>query len=75
MIEDNESVCRMRDMFFEGEGFEGELVDDGLEGVNRFEQEENWDVVMLDVMLGWMDGVRICEKVGEISDVGIMMLR
>ncbi|AHL70282.1 response regulator transcription factor [Bacillus altitudinis] len=74
MIEDNQSVCTMTDMFFQREGFQAEFVHDGLEGLNRFKQEEDWDLLILDVMLPSMDGLTICQKVRQISDVPIIML-
>ena len=38
VIEDNESVASMLEMFFLKEGIEGEFVSDGLEGYQRFKQ-------------------------------------
>lgn len=73
MIEDNVSVCMMMEMFFFKEGFEVEFVYDGLEGYQCF-MEENWDLIILDIMLLFMDGVIICRKIREISMVLIIML-
>lgn len=36
VIEDNESVCSMIDMFFSKEGIKGEYVHDGLKGFERY---------------------------------------
>ncbi len=74
VIEDNESVCSMIEMFFSKEGIEGEFVHDGLKGYNRF-KEENWDLLIVDWMLPGMDGVTICRKIREEkSSVPIIML-
>lgn len=73
MIEDNISVCTMTEMFFFKEGFEAEFVHDGVEGYQRF-TEEDWDLVILDIMLPSMDGVTICRKIRETSSVPIIML-
>ena len=59
---------------FQREGFQAEFVHDGLEGLNRFKQEEDWDLLILDVMLPSMDGLTICQKVRQISDIPIIML-
>lgn len=64
VIEDNESVCSMIEMFFSKEGIQGEFVHDGQEGYNRF-KEENWDLIIVDWMLPSMDGVTICRKIRE----------
>lgn len=74
VIEDNESVCSMIEMFFSKEGIEGEFVHDGLKGYERF-KEENWDLLIVDWMLPGMDGVTICRKIREEkSSVPIIML-
>lgn len=74
VIEDNESVCSMIEMFFSKEGIQGEFVHDGQKGYNRF-KEENWDLIIVDWMLPSMDGVTICRKIREEkSSVPIIML-
>lgn len=64
MIEDNESVCSMVEMFFLKEGIKGEFVNDGLEGYRRYKAEK-WDLLIVDWMLPNMDGVTICRKIRE----------
>ncbi|WP_453993822.1 winged helix-turn-helix domain-containing protein [Bacillus nitroreducens] len=74
VIEDNESVCSMIEMFFSKEGIQGEFIHDGLEGYNRF-NEEKWDLLIVDWMLPGMDGVTICRKIREKNNtVPIIML-
>ncbi|MCH1626398.1 response regulator transcription factor [Ferdinandcohnia quinoae] len=74
VIEDNESVCSMIEMFFSKEGIEGEFVHDGLEGFNRYKGGK-WDLIIVDWMLPGMDGVTICRKIREEkSTVPIIML-
>jgi two-component system, OmpR family, response regulator len=74
MIEDNESVCSMVEMFFSKEGIEAEFVNNGIEGYNRFKAEQ-WDLLIIDWMLPGMDGVSICRKIRqENSSVPIIML-
>ncbi|WP_077619493.1 response regulator transcription factor [Bacillus sinesaloumensis] len=74
VIEDNESVCSMIEMFFSKEGIQGEFVHDGLAGYNRF-KEDSWDLLIVDWMLPGMDGVTICRKIREEQNsVPIIML-
>jgi two-component system, OmpR family, response regulator len=74
VIEDNESVCSMVEMFFSKEGISGDFVHNGLEGYNRFKSEE-WDLLIIDWMLPGMDGVSLCRKIRqENSFVPIIML-
>ncbi|MGM7700325.1 winged helix-turn-helix domain-containing protein [Pseudalkalibacillus sp. Hm43] len=73
VIEDNDSVCSMLEMFFTKEGYKGEFIQDGLKGYTRF-QEGDWDLIILDWMLPGMDGVTICHKIREESSIPIIML-
>ncbi|MBS4178980.1 response regulator transcription factor [Lederbergia citrea] len=74
VIEDNESVSSMIELFFLKEGIEGVFVMDGLEGYRRA-QEGGWDCLIIDWMLPGMDGVTICRNIRqENSEVPIIML-
>jgi len=74
VIEDNESVASMIEMFFAKEGIEGVFINDGLEGYNKY-KEGNWDALIVDWMLPHMDGVTICRKIREEKNtVPIIML-
>lgn len=64
VVEDNESVTSMLEMFFIKEGIQGEFVHDGVQGYQRY-KEGRWDLVILDWMLPGMDGVAICRKIRE----------
>lgn len=74
VIEDNESVSSMIELFFSKEGLKGEYVKDGLEGYQRA-QEGDWDCLVIDWMLPGMDGITICQKLRENNYSGpIIML-
>ncbi|MCR8848032.1 response regulator transcription factor [Rossellomorea sp. SC111] len=74
VVEDNQSVTSMLEMFFSKEDIKGEFVHDGAEGYRRY-QEGKWDLVILDWMLPGMDGVTICRKIREEgSQVPVIML-
>ncbi|MBP3040350.1 response regulator transcription factor [Bacillaceae bacterium Marseille-Q3522] len=73
VVEDNESVCSMLEMFFMKEGYEGTFVHDGQEGFNVFNKDQ-WDLLIVDWMLPGMDGVTLCRKIRDLSKVPIIML-
>lgn len=64
VIEDNESVSSMIELFFSKEGIKGEFVKDGLAGFNRAREAE-WDCLIVDWMLPGMDGVTICRTLRQ----------
>lgn len=73
MVEDNENVCSMIQMFLKRRD-PREFIHDGKEG---YEQaiSNNWDVILLDWMLPGMDGMTICRKIREAGNkVPIIML-
>ncbi|MEK4199157.1 response regulator transcription factor [Cytobacillus sp. FSL K6-0265] len=73
VVEDNESVCTMLEMFFMKEGYRGTFVHDGQSGFEAFNKGD-WDLIILDWMLPAMDGVTLCRKIRDISSVPIIML-
>lgn len=74
VIEDNESVASMLELFFMKEGLEGEFVTDGLEGYNRYKSSV-WDILIIDWMLPSMDGITLCRKIREENNsIPIIML-
>ena len=73
VIEDNESVSSMIEMFFLKEGIEGEFAKDGLEGYKRA-REEDWDCLIIDWMLPGMDGISICRQLRKESYSGPMIM-
>jgi two-component system OmpR family response regulator len=76
MIEDNESVSEMMQMFFLNEGWEATFQYDGKEGLATFLAEpDKWDMVTLDLNLPSMDGMAVCREIRKVSGtVPIIML-
>ena len=76
MIEDNESVSEMMQMFFLNEGWEATFKDDGKEGLATFlASPEKWDMITLDLNLPSMDGMAVCREIRKVSaNVPIIML-
>ncbi|EDB1624604.1 response regulator transcription factor [Listeria monocytogenes] len=73
MIEDNVSVCEMIEMFFMKEEIDATFVHDGKQGYDAFFKDE-YDIAIIDLMLPNMDGMTICRKIREVSDVPIIIL-
>ncbi|WOV87345.1 response regulator transcription factor [Sporosarcina oncorhynchi] len=72
VIEDNESVSSMIEMFFEKEKIQGEFAKDGLDGYERA-LAERWDCLIIDWMLPGMDGVTICRKLRK-ADIAVPII-
>lgn len=73
IVEDERRIARFLQMELEHEGFETEIEENGRRAYERIIQGD-FDLVLLDVMLPEMDGLTICQKVRELSDIPIIML-
>src|SRR5918993_17751 len=61
IVEDNRNISEMVGEYLEGRGFEVDFAADGLDGY-RLSTENNYDVIVLDLMLPRMDGIEVCKK-------------
>ena len=73
IVEDERRIARFLQIELEHEGYETAVEDNGRRALDRIIQGD-FDLVLLDVMLPEMDGMEICRKVREISEVPIIML-
>lgn len=55
------------------EGFAVDVASDGDEGLRRFAQQ-NFDLIILDIMLPTISGLEVCRKIREKSNVPILLL-
>lgn len=76
MIEDNESVSEMLEMFFMKEEWQATFIPNGQTGLDTYlATPEVFDVLILDVMLPDLDGMSICREIRQSGDaVPIVML-
>ena len=73
IVEDERPIARLLQLTLEREGFKTASEPNGRRAYERILQEK-YDLVLLDVMLPDMDGMEICKRVREVSDVPIIML-
>ena len=73
IVEDEKPIARFLQIDLEKEGFKTAIERNGRRAYERIIQEK-YDLVLLDVMLPDMDGMEICKRVREVSDVPIIML-
>jgi len=73
VVDDDSALAEMLTMVLEGEGFEVVHAVDGNDALEQFERTDP-DLVLLDVMLPFLSGVQVCEKIRETSGVPVIML-
>ena len=73
IVEDEESIAELEKDYLELSGFDVEVANDGLIGYQKA-MEEDYNLVILDLMLPGMDGFEICRKLREEKNTPIIMV-
>jgi two-component system response regulator VicR len=73
VVDDEKPIVDIIKFNLEKEGYKVTASYDGEDALNRI-KNENFDIVLLDVMLPKLDGFSVCKKVREFSDVPIIMI-
>lgn len=73
VVDDEGRIRRLLKMYLEREGF---IVDEAGDGINALEKalEFDYDLILLDIMLPEMDGIKVCEKLREVKSTPVIML-
>ncbi|MDH6135906.1 two-component system response regulator MtrA [Kitasatospora sp. MAA4] len=73
LVEDDEVIREATQIALERYGFPVDTACDGLEALERF-REQPPDLLLLDVMLPLLDGVGLCRRIREESQLPILMM-
>ncbi len=73
LVEDDLRLARLTTEYLSGHGVAVTHVADGARGLEEA-RRRRYDVVLLDIMLPGMDGLAVCRKLRERSDVPILVL-
>lgn len=73
IIEDDREISRLLQLDLERHGYETTIGTNGLDGLRMF-HEIRPNLVVLDVALPMMDGLTVCQRIRELSNVPILMM-
>ena len=73
IVEDEKTIARFLQITLEKAGFKTAIEYNGRRAYEKIMQEK-FALILLDIMLPEMDGMEICKRVREVSDVPIIML-
>lgn len=73
IIEDETSIAELEKDYLELSGFEVELEEQGDVGLERA-LNEDFDLLILDLMLPGMDGFEICRRFRQVKNTPIIMI-
>ncbi len=73
LIEDEKKIARFIELELIHEGYKVDVFNKGNQGLEKI-KENNYDLVLLDLMLPGMGGMEICSKIREFSDIPVIMV-
>lgn len=73
IVDDDENICELLRLYFEKDGFDTVIANDGESAVAKYAIEEP-DIIILDIMLPKLDGWQVCRTIRKTSAVPIIML-
>ncbi|MGI6004082.1 MAG: response regulator transcription factor [Christensenellales bacterium] len=73
IVDDEPSIVKGLRFSLGQDGYDVDVAYDGQEALNQF-QRNHYDLIILDVMLPKIDGLRVCQHIRESSNVPILML-
>ena len=73
VVDDDSNISELLKIYFENEGYDVKVANDGVEGLSYFKLFEP-DLVLLDIMMPKKDGWQVCREIREISSKPIIMI-
>lgn len=73
IIEDEAAIQKILSEPLTCAGYKVTAASDGLEGINTF-HEQDFDLILLDIMLPKIDGYIVCEMIRQESQIPIILL-
>nr|WP_207715306.1 response regulator transcription factor [Clostridium saccharoperbutylacetonicum] len=73
IIEDDESIAELEKDYLEITGFATKIALDGIQG-GELALNEDFDLILLDVMLPGKDGFKVCQEIREVKEIPILMV-
>ncbi len=73
VVDDDKNICDLIGLYLKKEGFGVSFAYDGEEALEKFKSYTP-DLIILDIMLPKIDGIRVCREIRGESDVPIIML-
>lgn len=73
IIEDEKNLSRFIELELTYEGYKTEVCSDGRSGLQKA-LEEDWDIILLDLMLPELNGMEVCRRLRQKKNTPILMI-
>ena len=73
IVEDDEKIAQLERDYLESNGYDTDLIADGNKVIPKLQKQE-YDLVLLDIMLPGCSGYDICRRIRDEIDIPILMV-
>jgi len=73
VVEDQSEISSIVSKYLDSEGYDNQVVEDGFEALEQFNNHE-YHLVLLDIMMPGINGYEVLKEIRKISDVPVIML-
>ena len=73
IVEDEKQIACFIKMELEHEGYMATIASDGREAIEKV-KTITFDVILLDIMIPFLNGIEVCKRIREFSNIPIIML-
>lgn len=73
IVDDEQDISQLVGMYLENSGFSWDYADNGELALLKMNQN-NYDLIIIDVMMPIMDGWTLCKKIRESSNIPVIFL-
>jgi DNA-binding response OmpR family regulator len=74
VVDDEEKIRSIIRKYGEFEGYEVKEACDGMEAIQMVKDNDDYDVIIMDVMMPELDGFSACSEIKKIKDIPVIML-
>jgi len=73
IVEDEKNIAELERDYLEANGYDVDISNDSISALSYF-NENNYSLILLDVMLPGMDGFEVCKQIRKKSDIPILFV-
>lgn len=73
IVEDEKKISRFMELQLRHEGYDIKTAFDGKEALTKI-KNRNYDLILLDIMIPRVNGIEVCRRVREYSNIPIIMV-
>ncbi|MGN0710007.1 MAG: response regulator transcription factor, partial [Anaerovoracaceae bacterium] len=73
-VDDDPNIREVLSVLLSSEGYVVDTAENGMEAVEKVYSGKQYDVIILDIMMPDMDGVKVCREIRKKSSVPVLFL-